>query len=78
MGLLHVSARGSYPRRGYPRALADAHEHAHLGGLEVEVLENLMLEKIAQRDPAAAATARRLRLLGLQLTEPAEPADDGR
>jgi hypothetical protein len=69
MALLHDSSRAGFPIRGYPQALVRAHEHAHLGGLEVEMLERLLLEEIAARDPAAANQARLLRLLGRQLVE---------
>ncbi len=69
MSLLHDSGRGSFPIRGYPQALIQAHEHARLGGLEVEMLEKMLLERIDERDPAVARTARQLMLLGKQLTE---------
>ncbi len=69
MALLHESSRASFPVRGYPQALVRAHEHAHLGGLEAEMLEGLLLEQIAARDPSAANQARLLRLLGRQLME---------
>ena len=68
MELLHESARGSFPIRGYPQPLIQAHEHAKLGGLEVEMLESLLLERIRERDPSAAAVAQELRLLGQQLS----------
>lgn len=69
MARLHESARGSFPVRGYPQPLVWAHEHAHLGGLEVEVLESMMLEQLSIRDPAAAGVARELRLVGKRMTE---------
>jgi hypothetical protein len=69
MSLLHDSARGSFPVRGYPQALVQAHEHARLAGLEIEMLERMLLEEIVARDPAVAQTARQLMLLGKQLTE---------
>jgi hypothetical protein len=69
MTLLHESARASFPMRGYPHALIRAHEHAHLGGIEIEFLERMLLDEIAARDPATAQQARRLRLLGRQLVE---------
>jgi hypothetical protein len=69
MALLHESSRASFPVRGYPQALVRAHEHANLGGLEAEMLERLLLEEIAARNPAAANQARLLRLLGRQLVE---------
>jgi hypothetical protein len=72
MTLLYESSRASFPVRGYPQALVRAHEHAHLGGLETELLERLLLEQIAARDPAAAQHARLLRLLGRQLVEELE------
>ena len=70
MSLLHESARASFPLRGYPQALVRAHEHAHLGGLEIEMLEGMLLERVAERDSATAQAARRLMLLGKQLAEP--------
>jgi hypothetical protein len=66
---LHESARGSFPLRGYPRALVQAHAHARLGGLEIEMLERMLLQELASRDPATARQAQRLKLLGRQLIE---------
>jgi hypothetical protein len=70
MRVLHQSARASFPIRGYPQALVEAHENAHLGGLEVEFLEEMLLEQVAGRDPAAFRVAHELRLLGRRLAEP--------
>jgi hypothetical protein len=75
MGLLHESAHASFPVRGYPQALVQAHEHAHLGGLEIEMLESLLLEQVAKRDLATAQTAQQLRLLGRQLAEEVRPGE---
>ena len=69
MSLLHDSGRGSFPVRGYPQALVQAHEYARLGGLEIEMLEKMLLDQIGERDPGVARTARQLMLLGRQLTE---------
>ena len=69
MSLLHESGRGSFPTRGYPQALIQAHEHARLGGLEIEILEEMLLEQVRERDPTVARTARQLMLLGKQLNE---------
>ena len=69
MSLLHDSGRGSFPVRGYPQALVQAHEHARLGGLEIEMLERMLLDQIGERDLGVARTARQLMLLGKQLTE---------
>ena len=69
MALLHDSARASFPLRGYPQALVQAHEHAHMGGLEIEMLESLLLQQVAKRDLATAQTAQQLRMLGRQLAE---------
>jgi len=69
MSLLADSAHASFPLRGYPQALVQAHEYAHIGGLEIEMLESLLLQQITQRDPAVARTARQLRLLGRQLAK---------
>lgn len=66
---LHESARNSFPVRGYPQALVQAHGHAHLGGLEVEMLEKTLLAQLAEQRPALAAEACRQRLLGRQLVE---------
>ena len=67
MALLHESARASFPLRGYPRALIQAHEHARLGGLEIEMLERLLLEQISRRDPEVARQARQWMLAGRKL-----------
>lgn len=68
MALLHQCARGSFPIRGYPQPLIDAHEHARLGGIEIEMLESLLLRRIHDRDPEAARVAQQLRL-GQRLSE---------
>ncbi len=69
MALLHQSARASFPLRGYPQALVLAHENARLGGLEMELFEQLLLQQITERDPAVGLTARQLMLLGKQLIQ---------
>ena len=69
MSLLQESAHASFPLRGYPQALVQAHEHARMGGLEIEMMESMLLEKVNERDPSVAHTARHLMLLGKQLTE---------
>lgn len=69
MSLLHESGRGSFPLRGYPQALTQAHEHARLGGLEIELLEAMLVEQVRKRDPAVARTARQLMFLGKRLSE---------
>jgi hypothetical protein len=69
MSLLHASARGSFPVRGYPQALIRAHEHARLGGLEIEMLESVLLEQIASFGAGVARQARLLRLLGKKLID---------
>jgi hypothetical protein len=71
MSLLHESAQASFPLRGYPQALVQAHEHARLGGLEIEMLESLLLQKVGERDPSVAHAARHLMLLGKRLAEAA-------
>jgi hypothetical protein len=68
MQQLHECSRCSFPMRGYPQPLIQAHEHACLGGLEIEILESLLLQQIRERDPAAASVALELRLAGQQLT----------
>jgi hypothetical protein len=72
MSLLSESAQASFPLRGYPQALVQAHEHARLGGLEIEMLESLLLQKVHERDPSVGHTARHLMLLGKQLAEATE------
>jgi hypothetical protein len=69
MSLLHESAHASFPVRGYPQALVRAHDHATLGGLEMEMFEHLLLQEVARRDPAVALTVRHLKLLGKQLSQ---------
>lgn len=69
MTLLHQCARGSFPIRGYPQPLIEAHEHARLGGIEIEMLEALLLRRIHERDPEAARVAQQLRLFGQRLSE---------
>ena len=43
-----------------------------MGGLEIEMLESLLLQKLKERDPAVANTARHLMLLGKQLAQRAD------
>lgn len=74
MALLHESASGSFPLRGYPNALVRAHEHARLGALETEIFEQLLLEVLAARDPKTAQQAHFLKLIGRRLIE--EPTHD--
>lgn len=69
MALLHESSRASFPLRGYPHALIQAHQHARMGGLEVEMLERLLLDQVAARNPAAARQARILKLVGRPLVK---------
>jgi NurA-like 5'-3' nuclease len=69
MTLLHESARGSFPMRGYPLPLIQAHEHARLGGFEIELYERLLLEQVATRARDVARQAQHLRLLGRQFAE---------
>jgi hypothetical protein len=76
MALLHQSAHASFPLRGYPQALVQAHAHAHLGGLEMEMFEQVLLQQVAKRDPAVALTARQLMLLGKQLRQDVHNDDD--
>jgi hypothetical protein len=71
MSLLHESAHASFPLRGYPQALVQAHENARMGGLEIEMLESMLMEKVNERDTSVAHTARHLMLLGKQLAESA-------
>jgi hypothetical protein len=77
MALLHLCARSSFPIRGYPQPLIEAHEHARLGGIEIEMLESLLLRRMYDRDPDAARVAQQLRLLGQKLSQSSlEPAEN--
>lgn len=67
--LLELSARGSFPIRGYPQPLIQADKHARLGGLEIEMLERHLLSRVAERDARVAQKARELMLLGKRLRE---------
>lgn len=69
MSLLAQSAHGSFPLCGYPSALALAHEHARLGVMEIQILEQLLLAVISSRDEAMARQVRLLRLMGRHLVE---------
>jgi len=75
MTLLHESAHASFPVRGYPHALVEAHAHARMGGLEIAMLESMLLQKMSERDPAVGHTARRLMLLGKQLAQGTDEND---
>jgi hypothetical protein len=76
MSLLHQCSRGSFPARGYPQPLIQAHEHAKIGGIESEMLENLLLEGIRDRSPHAANVARQLRLTGQALAQGAQKGSE--
>ena len=67
MRLLHRSARGSFPLRGYPDELMVAHEHARLAQLDADVLQSLLLDEIAALDQPAQLGVRELLLLGREL-----------
>lgn len=67
MGCLRHSARGSYPRRGYPQELSDAHDHARFSGLELEMLESELLHELTVRSPDVARQAGVLMLQGRNL-----------
>lgn len=69
MRYLHHSARGSFPRRGYPQELMMAHENAKLTQLEIEMLQSELLQELIARDPAVAHQASALMLLGQQIVE---------
>jgi hypothetical protein len=75
MALLQESAHASFPVRGYPHALVEAHEHARMGGLEIAMLESMLLQRVSDRDPAVGHTARHLMLLGRQLTQGTDEND---
>jgi hypothetical protein len=77
MSLLADSARASFPLRGYPRALMQAHAHACLGGMEIALLESLLLQQVAERDPEVARTAQQLRLMGRLFVERREANEEG-
>jgi hypothetical protein len=67
MSLLHRSARGAFPLRGYPMELLDAHQNARLAGIDAEVLQSIVLEEVLQRDDRTAHLAREQMLLGQEL-----------
>jgi hypothetical protein len=69
MCYLRRSARGSFPRRGYPHELLMAHEHAKLSALEVEMLESELLRELTARDPNVARQASAMMLLGRRMVE---------
>jgi hypothetical protein len=69
MSLLHESSRGSFPARGYPLALSQAHEHARLDQLQIKILERLLLEELSRRAPEVAREVRQQRLRGRPLLE---------
>jgi hypothetical protein len=69
MQSLHRSARGSFPRRGYPHELLIAHENARLSMLEVELLESELLRELETRDARVARQASALMLLGRRIVE---------
>jgi hypothetical protein len=69
MVLLAQNSCASFPIRGYPRALIDADQFARIGGLESELLEGLILEDLAERNPAVARQAREQMMLGRRLIQ---------
>jgi hypothetical protein len=69
MVLLAQNSRASFPVRGYPQALIEADRYARIGGLECELLERLVLEDLAERNPNVARKAREQMLLGRRLVQ---------
>jgi hypothetical protein len=69
MVLLAKNSRASFPIRGYPRALIDADQFARIGGLESELLEGLVLEDLAERNPGVAQQACEQMMLGRRLIQ---------
>jgi len=69
MRYLRRSARGSFPKRGYPQELLMAHEYAKLSSLEIEMLESELLRELATREPSVAHQASALMLLGRRIVE---------
>jgi hypothetical protein len=69
MQYLRRSARGSFPRRGYPQELLVAHEFAKLSSLEIEMLESELLSELAAREPRVAQQASAMMLLGRRIVE---------
>ena len=58
MSLLHESGRGSFPTRGYPQALIQAHEHARHGRIgNRDAGRNAVGNRVRERNPAVARTA---------------------
>ncbi|MGQ9662519.1 MAG: hypothetical protein ACUVWX_09315 [Kiritimatiellia bacterium] len=52
-------SKGSFPLRGYPMPLIEAHRHAHLSGLEAEILKAIFFDELGQLDEYSALMARK-------------------
>jgi len=69
LAILRESARGSFPLRGYPMVLFEAHQKACFTPLDIHWLEQNTLEELARRDPQAGKKAVLQRLWGRNFVE---------
>lgn len=69
LGQLTVDAQQGFPIPDYPMCIQKAHDFAKLGGMEVEVLQDLLVRGICQNlSPDEAERMLRLKHLGRSLT----------
>ncbi len=68
LGQLTVDAQQGFPIPDYPMSIQRAHDYAKLTGLEIEVLQDLLLQGITQNlSPAESERLLRLKYLGKSL-----------
>ncbi|HYE77855.1 MAG TPA: DNA double-strand break repair nuclease NurA [bacterium] len=76
MAALAQDAKQGYPSTGYPLSLSEAHRHAHIGGIEITFLEQLLLNQLRERDPHIAQEVALQQMLGRRLSLPDEESQD--
>ena len=67
---LASNAQGSFPDPGYPKSLAKAHRLAHIGGIEIEIIERMLIEEIKKLKPEYKEHLLTQMLLGKKLSLP--------
>ena len=68
--ILSADSLISYPDSGYPLSLIKAHQFARIGGLEIIILENMLIEHLREQRPELADHVLRQMMLGKKLSLP--------
>jgi len=67
---LSEDAQGSFPDPGYPQSLVKAHQFAHIGGMEIEILERMLRDEMKLLKPEFSDPLLTQMLLGKKLSLP--------